>query len=415
MTEPLRVDTERLAAAAARMLANAEGIPNLPASPALTGSDPLTQAIAAQAGKIDAQIAERLAAVQKNAAQLSENTATAARMYDESDREIADGVNRHTFGDKGTVKEVGSGSGSSDGLSPPKPGEVRNLGPVAAQDNRDGHQRKNTASRPVDSPTNTGGSSGGVKSAPYRGGGHVFAADNGGKGGGAKGGESGETDEKGYGGSVSKGKGGTTPIHPHGDEEHHWGHPTDPHEWHPSGEPNYPHSGTFDDGHGTWEWKGPGRQGGAEGTQTHEGIGGNSKIHGWIAEGDTKWSGNVFGHQLDLTADGEFGAHAGADGAATQQGVSDQLDAFAGIEAGVGGTYHLGPVDLSLGGGGQMGYGGNAGFDFGMADDGKFVMGGSLGAAWGLGGKISPKIAVDPKAVEGWVDKAGEWLGGLFK
>jgi hypothetical protein len=216
----------------------------------------------------------------------------------------------------------------------------------------------------------------------------------------------------GYGGSWGKGKGGDTQMQPRGDEEHHWGTPTDPHEWHPSGD-TLPHSGTFDDGRGSWDWQGPGRQGGAEGTQTHEGIGGHADVDAWVGKGEAKWSGDVGGHQLDATASAEGGAHAGAGGAVTEHGVSGHLDGFVGLEGGAKGTYHLGPVDLSLGAAGQAGYGGNADVDFGM-EGGKFVMGGSLGAAWGLGGKISPKIAIDPKAVTGAVQKAEQWLEGLF-
>ncbi|BBZ10615.1 hypothetical protein [Mycobacterium branderi] len=70
-------------------------------------------------------------------------------------------------------------------------------------------------------------------------------------------------------------------------------------------------------------------------------------------------------------------------------------------------------MDLSLGGAGQLGAGGSGHFDFGM-QDGKFVLGGTFGAAWGLGGKISPHIAVDPNAVVRGVENAGKWLSGLF-
>lgn len=94
---PLEVDTERLAAAARRLLAAANEIPKLSAPPAVTGSDPLSQAIAAQAAKVEAQIAERLAAVQKEATRQAENVATAARTYEESDREIAARTNKQTF------------------------------------------------------------------------------------------------------------------------------------------------------------------------------------------------------------------------------------------------------------------------------------------------------------------------------
>jgi hypothetical protein len=218
-----------------------------------------------------------------------------------------------------------------------------------------------------------------------------------------------EDDKKGYGGEWSKGKGSTDHIETHGDPEQQWGHPTDPHEW----KPDTDKSGNFDDGHGKWDVHGPGYQGGAEATKTSDGVTGKAGADAWAAKGQGEWSGNVFGHQLDTNASGELGAHANADGTLTDHGISAGGDAFIGGEISGKGDYHLGPVDLSLGASGQMGAGGSAHLDLGM-EDGKFVMGGTLGAAWGLGGKISPHIAVDPKAVTGAVQKAEQWLEGLF-
>jgi hypothetical protein len=212
-------------------------------------------------------------------------------------------------------------------------------------------------------------------------------------------------------GSWSKGKGSDTHVEQHGDTEQQWGHPTDPHEW----KPDVPQkTGTFDDGKGHWQWKGPGYQTDAEAKQTTDGIGGKAGADGWVAKGGGDWSGNVFGHQLDANASAEAGAHANVDGVLTDHGVSAGGDAFVGIEGGVKGDYHLGPVDLSLGATGQLGAGGSGHFDLGMDENGKFVIGGTLGAAWGLGGKISPHIAIDPKGVSDAVDKAEQWLKDLF-
>jgi hypothetical protein len=215
-----------------------------------------------------------------------------------------------------------------------------------------------------------------------------------------------------YGGDWSKGKGSDDHIETHGDPEQQWGHPTDPHEWKPfDNEP--PHSGTFDDGQGKWEVHDPGYQGGAQATKTSDGVTGHAGADAWAAKGQGEWSGNVLGHPLDATASGEIGAHANADATVTDHGISAGGDAFVGGEISGKGEYHLGPVDLSLGASGQMGAGGSAHLDLGM-EDGKFVMGGTLGAAWGVGGKFSPHIAIDPKAVTGAVQKAEQWLEGLF-
>jgi hypothetical protein len=222
----------------------------------------------------------------------------------------------------------------------------------------------------------------------------------------------GDEDDKDNGHGIDKswGKGSKTHIQQHGDPEHQWGHPTDPHEaW-----PNVPgKTGTFDGDHGGWDWHGPGRQGEAFGSQTPDGVGGHAGVDAWGAKGDAHWSRDLFGHQLDTSASGEIGAHANADGALTDHGVSAGGYAFLGGEIAGKGDYHLGPVDLSLGGAAQYGVGGSAHLDVGM-QDGKFVLGGTLGLAAGPGGKISPHIAIDPKAVVGGLQKAEQWLEGLF-
>jgi hypothetical protein len=98
--EPLRVDPERLTASAKQLLSAANQLPSPPAPSPVTGSDPLSQAIAAQASKVEIPITEGLPAVQKAATRNAENVATAARSYEQSDREIADRIRRNTFPDE---------------------------------------------------------------------------------------------------------------------------------------------------------------------------------------------------------------------------------------------------------------------------------------------------------------------------
>lgn len=97
--EPLSVDPERLAAAAQRLLAAAEAIPTPPAPQAATGSDPLSQAIAAQAGKVEAPVTEGLPTVQKEAMGNAEQVTAAARAYETTDRQLGDEINKRTFPD----------------------------------------------------------------------------------------------------------------------------------------------------------------------------------------------------------------------------------------------------------------------------------------------------------------------------
>ncbi|WP_241473850.1 type VII secretion target [Mycolicibacterium neoaurum] len=220
----------------------------------------------------------------------------------------------------------------------------------------------------------------------------------------------GDKKPKSRGGSKSKGKGTDDRIEVSGEPEQQWGTPTDPHEMFPN---NPGRTGTFDGDHGEWEWQGPGYQGGASAAEHSDGYTGQAGADAWGIKGDAEWKGDVFGNPLTAGASGMVGADSGASATVTDHGVSAHANAFVGAEVGVKGDYSLGPVDLSLGAAAQLGAGGNAGLDFGM-QDGKFVMGGSFGAAWGPGGKISPHIAIDPKALLDTVNKASEWLDGLF-
>ncbi|ORV09832.1 type VII secretion target [Mycobacterium celatum] len=95
--EPLQVDPERLAAAASLLLASAGEIPSAPAPQPVSGSDPLSQAIAAQAGKVEAPVTEGLPAVQKAATENVENVAKAAKAYEQTDQRLGDDINRRTF------------------------------------------------------------------------------------------------------------------------------------------------------------------------------------------------------------------------------------------------------------------------------------------------------------------------------
>ena len=212
------------------------------------------------------------------------------------------------------------------------------------------------------------------------------------------------------GGKKSMGKKAKGTITPDGELEQQWGHPTDPHEiW-----PDVPgKTGTFDGDRGSWEWHGPGRQGQAHAEQHSDGSTAQANADAWAVKGEANWSRDVFGHPLDANLNGQIGTHNDAHATITDHGISIGADSFTGGEIGGKINYDFGPVDISLGGAGQLGGGGSAGVDFGM-QDGKLVVGANLGIAWGPGGKIAPSIAIDPKwAIDG-LTKAGDFLSGIF-
>lgn len=221
-----------------------------------------------------------------------------------------------------------------------------------------------------------------------------------------------DDDGKGRNTSKSLGKGAKEHVTVQGDPEHQWGHDTDPHErW-----PNNPgRTGTFDGGHGNWKWQGPGWKDSATAGQYSDGSTGQAGIDGWAAKGQTSWQRDVFGHPLTGSLSGEVGAHAEAQFAGTDHGVSERVGAFGGAEISGKVMYaHLGPVDLSLSGSPRFGVGADEGIDFGM-QDGKLIIGGSAGLAWGPGGKIAPHIAIDTRAITGGLKKATDFVGGLFR
>jgi hypothetical protein len=131
--EPLHVDPERLAAAAGRLLAAANEIPPPPAPSAVTGSDPLSQAIAAQAGKVEAPVSEGLPAVKNSATQSAQNVNAAAKAYESTDQQLGDEINKRTFpdpernGQRGKVRLAGFGT-KPEAPPPPLPDPVTRLG-----------------------------------------------------------------------------------------------------------------------------------------------------------------------------------------------------------------------------------------------------------------------------------------------
>lgn len=206
--------------------------------------------------------------------------------------------------------------------------------------------------------------------------------------------------------SKSFGKGGD--ITPTGPVTGTQGTPTDPHQvWH--------QEGTFDGGSGSWGLSALGSQGEAYDSTHTDGITGKSDVGVWGAKAWVKDDHTVFGNPLHTEGDvSVLDAYANASGSVTDHGVQEGVEAQANLaEIHGGAKYHLGPLDLSLGATGQIGIGGSEHFSAGE-QDGKYVLGGDLGFAYGIGGKIAPHISIDKKAVDSAVGTVTKWLGDLF-
>lgn len=205
--------------------------------------------------------------------------------------------------------------------------------------------------------------------------------------------------------SKSFGKGGE--ITPTGPLKNKWGSDTAPHQ---SGEKRTKHL----PGNITLTYEGPGRQGGATAEEHEDGYQGQVNGDAWLVKGNIHLEPSIMGHTMPIDAPFEVGAHYGVSGAWTDHGFSENVDGFIGAEISTKTpTFNLGPLDLSVGATGQAGIGASEHLSIGE-QDGKYVIGGNIGIAFGIGGKISPHIAIDKSFVDNAIDSVTGSLGSLF-
>jgi hypothetical protein len=119
---------------------------------------------------------------------------------------------------------------------------------------------------------------------------------------------------------------------------------------------------------------------------------------------------------LGATAKGTGFAGAEVDASATAG--KDGLDARAGAFAGAKASGSLGGDIGGIGAGaaaeGWAGVGAEADVQLGRGEDGKWHIGGSAGAGFGLGGKVGGEITIDPPKIADTAKGAAKAIGGLF-
>ncbi|OLF06649.1 hypothetical protein BLA60_30760 [Actinophytocola xinjiangensis] len=117
---------------------------------------------------------------------------------------------------------------------------------------------------------------------------------------------------------------------------------------------------------------------------------------------------------LEAGASGEVmvGAEASGDLSIGADGLHAGGEAFAGAKAEGTLSGDVGGVGGAITGEAWAGVGVAADLDIGM-EDGKFVIGGELGAAIGVGGSISPEITIDPGEVVDTVSDAADAVGDI--
>lgn len=126
---------------------------------------------------------------------------------------------------------------------------------------------------------------------------------------------------------------------------------------------------------------------------------------------------SVEGH-VDYGQLGLYGRAAGSAGLDASAGVKigpnavvANAGAFAGIKGKVAGGAELGGIAVGATAEGWVGAGAEAKFGFERGEDGKFHLGGSAGAALGLGGKVGFEVTVDPAQVEQTARDAADAVG----
>jgi hypothetical protein len=198
-----------------------------------------------------------------------------------------------------------------------------------------------------------------------------------------------------------------------GDVVDQWGHPTDPHEYRPPIQGKYEYNtGT---GHATGDYglHGPTAKGEAYFNNSTDGVSGKAGAEAYLFKGEGTWASP----SKSLTAEGQatpLTLKTGLGAAITNHGVYGGLDAFAGAKAEGSATWNLGPLHLGLGGGAEYGVGVQEHLGIGFQND-RFVLGGDVGAAWGPGAKISPRVSIDAKPVFEAMTHAVQWIDGLLK
>ncbi|MFI1967389.1 putative T7SS-secreted protein [Streptomyces pathocidini] len=135
-------------------------------------------------------------------------------------------------------------------------------------------------------------------------------------------------------------------------------------------------------------------------------LGGSAYLAKASAEGSAEYG--IVGAKA--AASGFAGAEASASASVGKDGVHMGAEAFAGAKATASASADVGGIGAGVTAEGWAGVGASASLDAGMKD-GKFTIGGEVGAGLGLGGKISTEIQIDPGKVIDTVGDAADAVG----
>jgi hypothetical protein len=135
-------------------------------------------------------------------------------------------------------------------------------------------------------------------------------------------------------------------------------------------------------------------------------------LAGGSAEGEIKLGQHA---GVSGSAEGTIGVGAEVKGSIGVLGAKGNAEAFAGAKVSGEAGAEVAGIGAGVNGEAWAGIGGHASGQFGMGQDGKFHVGGSVGLAFGVGGKVGFDVTVDPvEVVETVVDVADD-VGEIAK
>jgi len=151
---------------------------------------------------------------------------------------------------------------------------------------------------------------------------------------------------------------------------------------------------------------------GANASVSALGVSAGANAEAYLAKGSAEGELGL-GDHASVSGKGEamVGAQAEAQGNVGWTGAEGSAEAFAGAKAEGEVGAEVAGVGAGAHGEAWAGVGAEASGQFGMGDDGKFHVGGSVGAALGVGGKVGFDVSVDPGEVVDTVSDVGKDVG----
>ncbi|MEU4445969.1 putative T7SS-secreted protein [Actinosynnema sp. NPDC050801] len=128
------------------------------------------------------------------------------------------------------------------------------------------------------------------------------------------------------------------------------------------------------------------------------------------AEGEIKVGQHA---SVSGSADGMIGAAGEVKGSIGLLGAKGNAEAFAGAKVSGEAGAEVAGIGAGVNGEAWAGIGGHASGQFGMGEDGKFHVGGSVGLAFGVGGKVGFDVSVDPVEVVETVADVADDVGEI--